>query len=655
FEFIEGTNLRDVVKAEGPFELARAIDLTIQIADALEHASEREVVHRDIKPSNIIITPAGRARLVDMGLARLHHVASDQDLTVSGMTLGTFDYISPEQARDPRSADVRSDLYSLGCTLFFMLVGRPPFADGTMVQKLLQHQQDEPPAIETLRPDLPKRFATILSRLMAKQPEDRYQRPASLIGDLISFADDNGIELAAPRPAVVVPFEPSVRRPKTSVLPWLVPLLGLLGVVAALGLRSLGRVPVAPETGDSSPGGVAAVDGDQERAVDGASGPLRVVDAPAAPREHASLAEAIGQAADGDVIELACSAVRDEPPLVVSGRRLSLRAAAGCRPVVRFVDSGGDPPGGDGVARAACTILEGGLDIRGVALELAASATATPGNALRRTALFALRGSATLACEDVELRMPGEADRGRSGGIDRAPHDGNAFVRIVDSGAGQEVRRDVRMIRSTASGDAVLLEAAGGGRVDLVWSGGTCATATRFLFAEGSAAGDGPGIALALSLDGGTFACGEGFACLLDSSSRPVFPRLRAFADGCRFLVPQGKSLLEQSGVADPDLYRPAVEWIDGGSRYEGSDVFRRIDGSAERVEMDYAASPQPLIHSHRLDDWPVLPAGGRRPAPRGRDDERQGPQELDPTPSEAIEGRGDRRAGAAGWTPPIS
>ncbi|MFM8708416.1 MAG: serine/threonine-protein kinase, partial [Planctomycetia bacterium] len=167
FEFIEGTNLRDVVLKEGAFSLPRTIEVTVQVAEALEHASAREVVHRDIKPSNIIITPAGRARVVDMGLARLHHMGGDQDLTVSGMTLGTFDYISPEQARDPRSADVRSDLYSLGCTMFFMLAGRAPFAAGTMVQKLLQHQQAEAPAIDELRPDVPRRLAAVLQRLMA--------------------------------------------------------------------------------------------------------------------------------------------------------------------------------------------------------------------------------------------------------------------------------------------------------------------------------------------------------------------------------------------------------------------------------------------------------------------------------------------------------
>ena len=106
------------------------------------------MVHRDIKPSNVLVTAGGQVKLVDMGLARLHQVESSaDDLTASGVTLGTFDYISPEQARDPRAADVRSDIYSLGCTLFFMLTGQPPFPDGTALQKLLRHNSDEPPDV----------------------------------------------------------------------------------------------------------------------------------------------------------------------------------------------------------------------------------------------------------------------------------------------------------------------------------------------------------------------------------------------------------------------------------------------------------------------------------------------------------------------------
>lgn len=236
FEFIEGTNLRDVVACEGAFDLARTIDVAIQVAEALEHAAERDVVHRDIKPSNIVITPAGRARLVDMGLARMPPHPGGDDLTASGVTLGTFDYISPEQARDPRAADVRSDLYSLGCTIFFMLAGRPPFAEGTMVQKLLLHQNTPPPAIATLRPDVPTRFAAILQRLMEKDPADRYQRPAVLVADLLAIADDLGLDVPSQRPVVAPVLPPVSERP--AAWSWVLPVLALATLVAGLWLKS---------------------------------------------------------------------------------------------------------------------------------------------------------------------------------------------------------------------------------------------------------------------------------------------------------------------------------------------------------------------------------------------------------------------------------
>ena len=235
FEYIEGTNIRDLVREHGPFDPTRTIEIAIQVADALEHASRREVVHRDIKPSNIVITPAGRPRVVDMGLARLHQVAGDNDLTMSGVTLGTFDYISPEQARDPRAADVRSDLYSLGCTMFFMLVGRAPFAEGTMVQKLLQHQQADPPAIDELRPDVPRQLAAIIERLMAKDPLARYQRPAVLVADLVACAEAEGYSLATGRTVANVA---TFQRPAASWLTWGVPILLLAAVVAGLWWRS---------------------------------------------------------------------------------------------------------------------------------------------------------------------------------------------------------------------------------------------------------------------------------------------------------------------------------------------------------------------------------------------------------------------------------
>ncbi len=235
FEFIEGVNVRDLVESKGPLSLAEAVSYTLQVADALAHAAERNVVHRDIKPSNLLITPAGQAKLIDMGLARLREVdAAAADLTASGVTLGTFDYISPEQARDPRNTDVRSDIYSLGCTFFFMLTGRPPFLGGTMLQKLLQHQADQPPDLRQFRPELPEDVNRILRKMLAKDPRRRYSSPLELVNDLLWVARAAGLRPAAPGGRTwTVPTArvvPSYYRH----LPWVVSLLALVAIVVAL-------------------------------------------------------------------------------------------------------------------------------------------------------------------------------------------------------------------------------------------------------------------------------------------------------------------------------------------------------------------------------------------------------------------------------------
>jgi eukaryotic-like serine/threonine-protein kinase len=235
YEFIEGTNIRDLVASQGPFSLAEAISYTLQIAETLAHAAARDVVHRDIKPSNILVTPHGQAKLVDMGLARLHRVEdADRDLTASGVTLGTFDFISPEQARDPRSADVRSDMYSLGCTFYYMLTGRPPFPDGTMLQKLLQHQGDEPPDPREFRPELPEDVTLILHKLLAKAPGQRYQQPAELIAELLLLAQRLGLPTSLPSPAVWMLANPPRQAAVLRHLPWALPIAMLVVIVAVL-------------------------------------------------------------------------------------------------------------------------------------------------------------------------------------------------------------------------------------------------------------------------------------------------------------------------------------------------------------------------------------------------------------------------------------
>src|SRR5438128_2380619 len=192
FEFVEGETLRALVERGGALPVAEAINYLLQIATGLAHAAQRGVVHRDIKPSNIIITPAGRAKLVDMGLARSVATPSDLALTQSGVTLGTFDYISPEQALEPRDADVRSDIYSLGCTFYHALTGQAPVPEGTAARKLHHHQNIGPVDPRQLNPQIPDEVAGILARMMAKDPKDRYQRPEHLVQHLLMQAHKLG-------------------------------------------------------------------------------------------------------------------------------------------------------------------------------------------------------------------------------------------------------------------------------------------------------------------------------------------------------------------------------------------------------------------------------------------------------------------------------
>jgi serine/threonine-protein kinase len=243
FEFIRGENIRDLVERQGALSVGDAVSFTLQIAEALAHACERNVVHRDIKPSNIIVTAEGKAKLVDMGLARLHARTSNDDLTASGVTLGTFDYISPEQARDPRMADVRSDIYSLGCTLYYVLTARPPFPEGTVLQKLLQHQGDEVPDPRQINPDIPEEIAAILRRMLAKDPKHRFQEPGELIGELLVVADRLDLRPMTTGQFWIAPQHQAMAFWERH-LPWIAPVAALLLIL--LGLEWFGSSSAPP-------------------------------------------------------------------------------------------------------------------------------------------------------------------------------------------------------------------------------------------------------------------------------------------------------------------------------------------------------------------------------------------------------------------------
>jgi len=173
-------------------------------------------------------------------LARLRQLDSTAaDLTASGVTLGTFDYISPEQARDPRNADTRSDIYSLGCTFFFMLTGRPPFLEGTVLQKLLQHQSEQPPDVREFRAELPEEVDLVLKKMLAKDPLDRYRDAGELARDLLSLGDRWGLQPLLPGNR---PWPASVESKPgfwSRHLPWMASIAALVAIV--LGLESIGR------------------------------------------------------------------------------------------------------------------------------------------------------------------------------------------------------------------------------------------------------------------------------------------------------------------------------------------------------------------------------------------------------------------------------
>ena len=183
-EYVDGIDVLELTRKRDVLPVRRSIEIVRQVAAALQHAAEKKMVHRDIKPSNILIRKDGVVKLADMGLARVIDDTTDTNITRDGMTVGTVDYMSPEQARDSKSADIRSDLYSLGCSWYHMLTGQPPFPDGSVTSKLQAHATSPPPDPRHVNDRVPEAIVAVIQRLMAKRPIDRYQTPEELIADL---------------------------------------------------------------------------------------------------------------------------------------------------------------------------------------------------------------------------------------------------------------------------------------------------------------------------------------------------------------------------------------------------------------------------------------------------------------------------------------
>jgi formylglycine-generating enzyme required for sulfatase activity/tRNA A-37 threonylcarbamoyl transferase component Bud32 len=266
-EYVESTDLSRLVKEHGPLPVASACEYIRQAAVGLQHIHEHSLVHRDLKPSNLLLQQAAPGqsevdrvvKILDLGLVRFQpSIDSDRPgtMTVSGTVVGTPDFLAPEQAMDAHKVDIRADLYSLGCTLYYLLTAKVPFPGDNFTQKLVAHQMEEPTPVERHRPDVPASVVAVVRKLMSKKPEGRYQTPAELAEELARIGKHLSGEQPASAPdactqtvsadATPPPVAPRRRRKQQRANQWL-----LLG--AALILLAPLLLLVWPWLWDSSP------------------------------------------------------------------------------------------------------------------------------------------------------------------------------------------------------------------------------------------------------------------------------------------------------------------------------------------------------------------------------------------------------------------
>jgi tRNA A-37 threonylcarbamoyl transferase component Bud32 len=262
-EYVEGRNLREFLEKKGPPEVLVSLSIMRQVAAALQRASELGIIHRDIKPENILLTRKGEVKVADFGLSRIF--AEDGQplhLTQSGVTMGTPLYMSPEQV-EGKPVDFRTDIYSFGVTSYHLLSGQPPFRGQSPFEVAVQHVQKEPTPLHEVRPDLPPEVSTVVHRMMAKKPEDRYQTCRDIVRDLSRLRDalagvtgsiSNPLLTLGPAPAqahdtVTTQPVPLLQRPR---LLWIAALSILLALGGGLLLgffrnRAASTVPSAPD------------------------------------------------------------------------------------------------------------------------------------------------------------------------------------------------------------------------------------------------------------------------------------------------------------------------------------------------------------------------------------------------------------------------
>jgi len=224
-EYIAGTSLYRVVATGGPLPVRRAAKLFAQAAAGLDAAHNVGLIHRDLKPSNLMVTPRDQVKVLDLGLAMITYETKD-DIEViggKGYVVGSMDYIAPEQTEDSAAADARSDLYGLGCALYYTLTGQPPFPGGDAKSKIKRHRREAPVALQELNPLVSAEFAAVVHPLLAKRPSDRPQSAAELRRQLLPFADAEPPPYVAPMPTGHVVADLEKEQPEDSAWDWMPP------------------------------------------------------------------------------------------------------------------------------------------------------------------------------------------------------------------------------------------------------------------------------------------------------------------------------------------------------------------------------------------------------------------------------------------------
>lgn len=348
-EHLAGIDLGRHVLRSGPLDEATAREILRQVGHALHFAHTRGLVHRDIKPTNIFLVEnhggPTLVKLLDLGLAR--HTSGREE--VGQQVAGTPDFMSPEQAANPDQTDVRGDLYSLGCTIYYLLAGQPPFPGGTWTEKLLQHQYDAPTPLGELRPDVSPGFLDVIDRLMAKDPQQRPASPAALLHELEALT--RGEEHQTARPPTSHGGASDFWHSELAAKAGKVLCAIGLGLVLACGLREVAmfREDAARRTAARQP--ARPVTRPMPYQVEGDS------------KTYGALADAIAAASSGGVIVVTGAGPHRLKAMSLRGKALTLRAGAGVRPCLEKIGTPGGLPW-EGMLNAYQPLTLQGLELR---------------------------------------------------------------------------------------------------------------------------------------------------------------------------------------------------------------------------------------------------------------------------------------------------